>query len=195
MARKALVICAHPYPERSRAGKALRHALGGVEGVTVHDLYDAYPHFVIDVPREQKLLGDHDLIVMQHPIFWYSLPALLKEWMDQVLTYGWAYGKGGVALHGKQLLSAVTCGGSRDSYSAEGSVRYSIQELLRPIEATARLCGLTLVDPFVVYSAGDSDTKHLAAAASDYQHLLMRLLAHHRPVPGGRDDAAQEASR
>ena len=72
----------------------------------MHDLYEAYPDFDIDVRREQELLAAHEVIVLQHPFYWYSAPALLKEWQDLVLEHGWAYGSGGTALRGKALLSA-----------------------------------------------------------------------------------------
>ena len=51
------------------------------------------------------------LIVLMHPIQWYSMPALLKLWLDEVLTYGWAYGPGGSALKGKDLWLVATTGG------------------------------------------------------------------------------------
>ena len=62
-------------------------------------LYAAYPDFMIDVKREQQLLLDHDIIVLQHPFYWYSSPAIIKEWLDLVLENGWAYGTGGSNLH------------------------------------------------------------------------------------------------
>ncbi len=95
-------------------------AVREIEGVTFHDLYEAYPDLMVDVPREQGLLAEHDPVVGQHPFYWYSAPVLVKEWIDLVLTHGWAYGEGGTALAGKTWLSAITSGGSEGSYGRRG---------------------------------------------------------------------------
>ena len=55
-------------------------------------MYDLYPDFKIDVAEEQKHLAAADRIILQFPFYWYSTPALLKQWQDDVLTYGWAFG-------------------------------------------------------------------------------------------------------
>lgn len=93
--KRVLVLFAHPAVHKSRINRHLADAVRGLEQVTFHDLYEAYPDFLIDVPREQELLRSHDVIVVQHPFYWYSTPAIFKEWMDLVLEYGFAYGKGG----------------------------------------------------------------------------------------------------
>lgn len=151
--RKILLQLVHPAYERSRANRALIDAVRDLEGVTFRDLYETYPDFMIDVAREQELLGAHDVVVFQHPMFWYSSPALLKEWQDLVLAYGYAYGEGGTALAGKAWLSSITAGGTRDAYCAGGANRFSVRSLLRPIEQTARLCHMFYLPPFVTFGA------------------------------------------
>ena len=84
--------------------------------MTIHDLYEVYPTLSIDVKREQALLLEHDVIVFQHPFYWYSCPAILKEWQDLVLEHGWAYGVGGTQLRGKITLNAITTGGPAHAY-------------------------------------------------------------------------------
>jgi hypothetical protein len=69
------------------------------EAVDISDLYEEYPDFYINVKREQQLLIEHDIIVFQHPFYWYSSPAILKQWEDLVLEFGFAYGPGGTKLH------------------------------------------------------------------------------------------------
>ena len=81
---KVLVVFAHPAFQRSRVNRALLAAAKATEGVTVHDLYETYPDFLIDVRDEQKLLEEHDAVVIQHPFFWYSSPALVKEWLRTI---------------------------------------------------------------------------------------------------------------
>jgi hypothetical protein len=115
---QVLVIFAHPAFQRSRVNRALIRAAGTTEGVTVHDLYETYPDFLIDVRDEQKLIEKHDAVVFQHPFFWYSSPALIKEWLDLVLEYRWAYGEGGDALRGKIMAQAIAEKGRTISRSA-----------------------------------------------------------------------------
>ena len=148
---RILVLFAHPALEKSRVNRQLAAAVRELPGVTFHDLYETYPEFDIDVPREQDLLVQHDVIVLQHPFFWYSTPALLKEWQDLVLAHGWAYGSEGKMLQGKQALSVVTTGGREQAYDPEGLNRFTMRQFLAPIEQTFRLCGVEYRPPFVVH--------------------------------------------
>jgi len=121
IAHPVLVLFAHPAIRNSRVNRRLVAAVRDLNGVTVNDLYGEYPDLNIDVTREQELLAAHEIVVFQHPFYWYSTPAILKEWQDLVLEHGWAYGHDGDALRGKALLSAMTTGGSEDAYCAKGS--------------------------------------------------------------------------
>ncbi|MEM9554728.1 MAG: NAD(P)H-dependent oxidoreductase [Acidobacteriota bacterium] len=174
-ARRVLVLFAHPALEKSRVNRRLLSAVRDLRGVTVHDLYEAYPFFDIHVEREQELLAAHDVVVLQHPFFWYSTPALVKEWLDLVLEHGWAYGSEGTALRGKLLLSAISTGGREDAYCAEGVNRFTIRQLLAPIEQTARLCGMDYLPPFVVHGALGMISETLERHAHDYRRLLEDL--------------------
>ena len=153
MPRSILVLYAHPAQHRSEAHGCWRGSRGGVEGVTFADLYAEYPRFEIDIDREQARLLAHDVIVFQHPVYWYSTPALLKEWQDLVLEYGWAYGPGGTALRGKLFLCAVTAGGPAEAYRPDGYNRFPLRALLSPLEQTANLCGMTYLPPFALFAA------------------------------------------
>jgi glutathione-regulated potassium-efflux system ancillary protein KefG len=115
-----VVLFAHPSLEKSRIQRAWLQAIGDLQGVLIRDLYQLYPEFDIDVRAEQRALEAHDIIVLQHPLYWYSTPALLKQYQDLVLEYGWAYGTGGVALTGKKFLSAISMGGQREAYEHGG---------------------------------------------------------------------------
>jgi len=173
--QRVLVLFAHPASHRSRVQRRLAVAVRGLEGVTFHDLYDAYPDFDVDVAREQALLREHDLVVLQHPFYWYSTPPLVKQWLDLVLEHGWAYGRGGHALRGKRLLCAVTTGGSLGSYARDGHNRFTIRELLAPLEQTVHLCGLEFLPPFVVagtHALGDAE---IVRAAEGYERLVRGL--------------------
>lgn len=91
---KVLLLYAHPESQDSVANRVLLKPALQLQNVTVHDLYAHYPDFFIDIQREQALLREHDVIVFQHPLYTYSCPALLKEWMDRVLSRGLPAGWG-----------------------------------------------------------------------------------------------------
>jgi glutathione-regulated potassium-efflux system ancillary protein KefG len=143
--------------------------------ITLNDLYEAYPDFDVDVPREQRLLAEHDLIVFQHPFFWYSTPPLLKQWEDLVLQHGWAYGQAGRALHGKRVLHVISAGGREEAYQHEGLNRFSVRELLAPLEQTARLCGMLWAPPFVIHGTHRMTDADIEDAAGAYGRLLLDL--------------------
>jgi glutathione-regulated potassium-efflux system ancillary protein KefG len=174
-ATKILILFAHPALEKSRVNRRLADAVCDLPGVTFHDLYEVYPEFDIDVPREQSLLAAHQLVVFQHPFFWYSTPAILKQWQDLVLQHGWAYGSTGTALRGKTLLSVVTTGGREDAYHRDGFNRFTVRELLAPIEQTAYLCGMDYLPPFVVHGTHRMTAVEIAQHADDYRRVIRAL--------------------
>ncbi len=172
---RILILFAHPAYDASRVHKAMAAAARGLEGITFHDLYEAYPDFDVDITREQDLLARHDRIVFQFPIYWYSTPPMVKQWEDLVLTHGWAYGQEGAALRGKQLLCAATAGARQEAYTPDGFNAVSIRQFLLPIEATARLCGMLYHEPFVIHGTHRLDADGIAAAALAYQERLEAL--------------------
>jgi glutathione-regulated potassium-efflux system ancillary protein KefG len=174
--RAALLVLAHPALHRSRVNAALIAAVHDHDQVTLHDLYQDYPDFLIDVAGDQKRLVAHRLIVLQFPMYWYSTPALLKEWLDMVLLHGFAHGRGGTKLQGKTLLCVITAGGSTTDYHPEGMNRFSMEELLRPLEATAHLCGLVWTPPFIVHDSIQLDERGRRAAAEAYRARLEALI-------------------
>jgi len=103
---KVLILFAHPDQPMSKVNLRMFEAAKMLDGITAIDLYGLYPRFKVDIEAEQQRLLAHDLIIFQFPIYWYSTPALLKEWQDLVLEHGFAYGKGGSKLAGKSLLIA-----------------------------------------------------------------------------------------
>jgi glutathione-regulated potassium-efflux system ancillary protein KefG len=172
---RVLVLFAHPALEKSRVNRILIDGLEDLEGITFHDLYEAYPDLDVDAPREQTLLIDHDVVVMQHPFFWYSTPAILKEWQDLVLEHGWAYGSEGHALQDKILLSAVTTGGNAEAYQPGGYNGHHVRDFLLPMAQTAKLCGMTWLAPFVAHGTHRMTSEQMADHARDYRRLLTAL--------------------
>ena len=172
---KLLVLHAHPRNTASVVQRAMLRSITGLEGVTLVDLYAEYPALDIDVPREQQRLLDHDVIVLQHPFYWYSSPAIIKEWQDLVLENGWAYGPGGTRLAGRYLMSAISTGGSEEAYRHGGRNRFEITELLSPFNQTAWLCSMAYLAPFVIHSGRRLAAGQLSAAAEAYRDLIVGL--------------------
>lgn len=173
--QRILILFAHPALQISRVNKRLIDYVADIDGVTFHDLYEFYPDFHINVAHEQKLLLQHDIIVFHHPIFWFSMPALLKEWHDLVLVHGWAFGKEGTALRGKKLLSVVSTGGRESLYSQKGYHRHTINDFLRPVEQTAYVCGMEYLPPFVVHGTHTIKPEEIAREGEKYRTLLVAL--------------------
>ncbi len=172
---KLLVLHAHPRSNASVVQRAMLRAIAGLDGVTIVDLYAAYPALDIDVAREQQRLLDHDVIVLQHPFYWYSSPAIIKEWQDLVLENGWAYGPGGTRLAGRFLMSAISTGGSEAAYHHEGRNRFEMAELLSPFNQTAWLCSMAYLAPFVIHAGRRMPAGELSAAAEGYRDLIVGL--------------------
>ncbi len=171
---RILILFAHPALEKSRLHRRLIHDLPDLPGLTFHDLYEEYPTFDIDVTREQALLTAHDLIILQHPMYWYSTPALLKQWQDLVLEHGWAYGSTGKALHGKRMLNLITSGGTEAAYQPQGYNRFTVRQFLAPIEQTARLCGMEYLPPYVIHGTHRMDEAAIGRARADVSSPLDR---------------------
>lgn len=174
--RKILILFAHPVFTRSKINASMRKAVESLEHVTFHDLYASYPNFLIDVKCEQRLCLDHDVIVFQHPFYWYSTPSIIKEWMDLVLQHNWAYGSRGSALQGKYFLQALTAGSSADDYQHSGMKKVTIAELLSPFQAMARLCDMTCLPPFAVLGVHRGLPEHkIENHAQAYRKAILSL--------------------
>ena len=173
--KRILILFAHPALQRSRAQKRLIAAARALPFVTVNDMYEAHPDLFLDVKKEQDLLVAHDIVVFQHPFYWYSCPAILKEWMDQVLEYGWAYGPGPRHLTGKWLFSALTTGGGETAYHEQGRNRFPIRQFLLPFDQTGHLCGMNYLPPFLVTGSGQLEDHELDIYAASYTRVLTLL--------------------
>ena len=157
------LLAAHPNWRESRVNRRLRDAVRALAGVEVCDLYDRYPDYDVNVAAEQRRLAAAQLVVLMHPIQWYSMPALQKLWVDEVLTYGWAYGVDGNALRGKDLWLVATTGGPESSYHPQSYNRYFFDAFLPPYEQTAALCGMRFLPPLILHGAHNAPEAEIAA--------------------------------
>jgi glutathione-regulated potassium-efflux system ancillary protein KefG len=148
---ESLVLISHPTLARSRSHVRLLEAIRDLPNVAVRHLESLYPTGRIDVAAEQAAALAAERIVFQFPFFWYSTPPMLKAWQDEVLEFGWAYGPGGTRLQGKTLQVVLSTGGPPASYQADGYNRYTVQELLRPLEVTAGLVQMSFAPPLILW--------------------------------------------
>lgn len=147
---KTLVIIAHPHlADGSIANRIIVDRIRIIPQVTINDLYQESPSFKFHIEKEQEALLRADSIVFQFPFYWYSVPGLLKEWMDQVFTYGFAYGSTGNKLRGKDFLISSTIGGPPDAYREGGYNEFTIGELLKPLRQMANLTGMRYHRPII----------------------------------------------
>jgi len=172
---KVLILFAHPLLEKSRVHSELIKTAKTVEGVTINDLYERYPEFDIDIPREKKLLLDNDIIIWQHPFYWYSAPPILKQWQDLVLEHGWAYGKKGTALAGKKVFNMLTSGAKEEAYEMGGFNKYTIHDYLRPFERTAELCRMHYWPPFWAHGVHRIEPAGIQQYCEQYKNILTAL--------------------
>ena len=172
---RILILFAHPALEKSRVHYKMIRQIRRLPNITFHDLYQVYPDLDIDVEYEKKLLLQHDIVVFQHPFYWYSAPAIIKQWQDLVLEHGWAYGSGGHALAGKKIFNAITCGGPRSVYKKEGRNRFTVNELLVPFNQTAFLCHMVYMPPFVVFNTLKLTDADIEFHALQYEELLLAI--------------------
>lgn len=169
------LVYAHPFPDRSRTNKALLATVRDLPGIDFRPIYDLYPDFAIDVEAEQRALAAAHTIVWQHPLYWYSVPGLMKLWFDEVLAHGWAFA-GGRALAGKRCLWVTTTGGEEETYTPSGMHGHPIATFEPPIRQTARFCFMEWLEPIVIHGAHRISDDELAAAAARYRDRVSALV-------------------
>jgi glutathione-regulated potassium-efflux system ancillary protein KefF len=170
-----LIIAAHPQLEHSRVTRALMKAAAAAADpsrIELRSLYALYPDYLIDAQAEQAALQAARLVVWLHPVHWYSMPPLMKLWLDEAFAFGWAYGPGGEALRGKDLWLVASTGGPEQSYRPDGYNRYFFDAFLYPYEQTAALVGMRWLPPLVLHGAHRADDAELAAHAALFVQRL-----------------------
>ena len=163
-----LVNVFHPDLEASAVNATWIETLRQSGDVTINLQYTNYPDWSFDVAREQQLLVEHDVIVLQFPFLWYSVPPLMKKWFDDILTYGLAYGTEGEALKGKKAILAISTGCAESTYRTGGDNNYSMQDLLKPIQQTLELTQMDYAAPFVFHGAGGASQRDIDKSAASY---------------------------
>ncbi len=179
MNKKVLVLFAHPAQDQSEVNTPMfREALRlKHDNISCVDLYAEYPTHNIDIAVEQQRLLEHDVVIFLFPFYWYSTPAILKDWMDLVLEYNFAYGKEGTALQGKYLLPVLSAGGGEQAYQQDGYNHFTLRELLRPLEQTALMCKMRFLAPFAIFGSRTAAEEQRVNQHIDQFRALLSSLA------------------
>ena len=150
-----LLIVSHPYPEQSQVIQALQQTAAALPNVTVRNLETLYGHDTnaFDVAAEQQAHEGVDRVVYLFPIHWFNLTPMLKAYLNQVWTYGWAFGPEGHALRGKQMQVVVSAGATAHTYSETGLIQNTVQGVLSPMKASALYVGMSYAEPLAFYEA------------------------------------------
>lgn len=172
--KKILVVVAHPNIGESKVNKRWIEALSKYpERFTLHEIYKAYPDGKIDVLREQALIESHQALVLQFPLYWFNCPPLLKQWLDEVFTYGWAYGTSGDRLKYKKIMLAVSAGIQADEFSQTGKYKTTLEQVLIPFQLTAQYVKADYQLIHALYDAQDNPTDEIIdQSAFDYIEKL-----------------------
>ncbi|UII19167.1 NAD(P)H-dependent oxidoreductase [Fulvivirga ligni] len=175
-----LIILGHPNYENSLANKTIIDELQASDlSVEVRNISQLYPHYQIDTVEEQAALLRHQNIVFQYPLYWYNMPAILKQWFDQVLEYGFAYGSAGDKLKGKNFIPSFTVGAPEAEYQTLGEHHFRVYEFCKNLEQTAYYTGMNYVEPFYFYgtslNAGYTELEVRSKAKNQAQELILKL--------------------
>lgn len=152
---KTLVIVSHPYPEQSKVVSALEHVAKNTSDIKVRNLETLYGNALMafDVAAEQAAYEGMDRIIFLFPIHWFNLTPMLKAYLNAVWTYGWAFGPDGTALKDKEMLVIASAGASQHTYSHDGLIQSTAEEVLTPMKASALYVGMKYKEPVVFYNA------------------------------------------
>ena len=166
---KILVIVTHPNLEESKVNKVWIDALKKEDNIIVRFLDEIYKdNKKIDIEKEKNFLEKAERVVFQFPFYWYSMPALMREYFDEVLQFGWAYGPNGDALKDKEFLVALSVGAPEYSYMGGSYNNFTITELLRPLEATANAIQMVYLPYFALFDIPRLSKKDIEDSTKKY---------------------------
>lgn len=161
---KTLIVLSHPSIDKSVINKRwINEVKKYPDLVTVHHLEALYSQKKFNIEAEQALVEKHDNLILQFPVYWFNCPPMMKKWLDEVFTHGWAYGSRATGLRGRKAALAVTAGIDKEGYAATGKYRHTLAEILRPFEMTFTYCRADYCSFFAFYGAENADSEGHAA--------------------------------
>lgn len=180
--KKVVIISGHPDLKTSVANATILEEVSqALPEVEIRRLDTLYPDYNFNIEAEQTALLHADLIIWQFPFSWYSVPGLMKLWIDKVFLHGFSHGSQG-KLAGKKLLLSFTTGAPEVAYSRDGVFSYRVDDYLPQFETTATLCNLELQPSIytngISYTSRDNEDilKAQYSAAKDHATRLIATI-------------------
>ena len=162
----------HPSLVDSRVNRMWKEQLQASGKIaTSRDMYAEYPTFEIDVAKEQALLLEHERIIFQFPVYWWSMPPLMKKWLDDVLQYQFAYGSQGDKLAGKEMQLICSAGGQAQNYNGFHMFA-TIPELFKPLQLTANLAQMKYAPPLYMFNADACPDREVERYGEQWVELI-----------------------
>lgn len=176
---KTLVIVSHPSPDQSIVIKSLQQAAENTADVVVRNLETLYMNNIVgfDIQAEQAAHEQADRIVYLFPIHWFNLTPMLKAYLNQVWTYGWAFGPDGNALKGKEMQIVTSAGASAHTYSEEGLIHSTMEQVLTPMKASAYYVGMKYNQPLAFFNSMGVSSATISAFQQAFVSRLQAPLA------------------
>ncbi len=179
-----LLISGHPDLKSSYANKTILDAMRADANISIRRLDALYPDFQIDVKAEQGSLLDADLVILQFPLYWSSYPAIMKQWLDAVFTYNFAFGPEGDKLLDKKLILSITCGAEANSYAEGGFNFFSIEQYLQAALHPIKAAKMQIVDTIITYEmnaieAEGGDKQRVYSLAQSHAMRLRTSISQH----------------
>lgn len=179
-----LLVSGHPDLSISAANKRIiEKVTEAMPDVVVRDLGAMYSeNKVIDVPAEQQAITDADIIVFQFPLYWFSVPAIMKQYFDEVLVHRFAYNSKGGMLQGKKAIFSFTAAGTEEDYSPEGVEGHKIDVFVPPLTQIAYFCGMENLENIITLGvatlgvSSDEDVQSTYGMAEEHAKKLVDLI-------------------
>ncbi|XP_026124015.1 NAD(P)H dehydrogenase [quinone] 1 isoform X1 [Carassius auratus] len=134
-----------------------------------------------DIAEEQQKLEQAELVIFQFPLYWFSVPAIIKGWIDRVLTQGFAFTlqkmyDNGVFKDKKAILSFTT-GGMKSMFTPDG-VNGDINVLLWPLQnGVLRFCGFQVLAPQIFWCPAHTPPEGRSAMLEAWSERLNGVFA------------------
>ena len=172
--KNILIVSGHTDLNNSVANKKILQELSKrLPNAEIDYLSELYSDYKIDVEQEQNKLLKSDIIVLQYPVFWYSMPSLLEKWMEETFKHGFSHGSTGDKLKGKKVIISLTTGAPEEVYE-------NIDEFLNPIKASCKLCQMEYVGSIVTYGVSyqirNEKGKEIEEKAINHANRLIEMI-------------------
>ncbi|EFC38939.1 predicted protein [Naegleria gruberi] len=177
---KTLVFFFHERFESSQANRSMIKALSTLDNIEIVNMHQIFTENgnKFDSNSDIQRLLNADRIIFQFPIQWYSMPAFMKQWIDETFTrmYYIRYGEEGLKMEGKKFMISVTAGNFEEAYTPQGQNLIPLDDLLNPLKALAHRCKLQWSEPFISYRANKKSVEELEETAEQYRQFVSKWM-------------------